>query len=272
MKAEDLKIRCSSLNDIMSGVAKGWTVADSLTCKQKLIFLWREARYKRSPRLKNKWVSHGIENENAALTLYSVVKGVICHKNEERLSNDFITGEVDSYIGKDILNAKRVIDTKASYSLDTFPTAFSKINPDYADQVQGYCWLTGADDAVIASCLANHTQDDIQQQKNKLRYKYNFIDIEPQEYIDECLEIERNCIFDMELFRKVNPYCELYHRLSKEYMGENPIWEFDIPAEERVLEQIVKRDEVRIEQFKTRIIECHEFIKENPTIFLGQND
>jgi hypothetical protein len=86
------------------------------------------------------------------------------------------------------------------------------------------------------------------------------MDIETDAYIEDCMELERNSIFDMELFLKYNPNFDLYTN----------DWTYDIPESERVFEVSVPRDEHTIEAIEARIKECREYIKSNPQYFLGQ--
>ena len=126
----------------------------SETAKTHLIDLFVANEYKRNTDIFNKYVNKGLMVEEDSITLYSMVKKRFFYKNTERLENDFINGEPDLFIGKDINSADAIIDIKSSWDLYTFMRVkYSKvINENYWCQLQGYMWLTGASQFLYLSC------------------------------------------------------------------------------------------------------------------------
>lgn len=247
---DDYKFRCSSLGDIMTGVAKGWNVEKSVTCISKLVEIDRQIRQNRKPNNSNKYVEKGISQEEDAITLYSLFKGKMYRKNTERLTNDFITGEMDFFEGESVSKADVTIDTKCSWDLWTFPHKFSKLSGDYFDQGQGYMDLTGAKKHIVAFCLVNTPANLITDAKKRLAWKMGIIDQETDEYIKECIEIEKNMIFDMATFKQENPFFEFH---IKE-------WNNDMDIKDRVLEFHIERDDKYIQAIHDRVKACREFM------------
>lgn len=251
--ANELLFRASSMGDIMTGVAKGWDIENSLTCKRKLIQMHRELIWKRKSNKSNKYVEKGLAVEEDAITLYCRVKKEMFTKNEIRLNNEYFTGELDLFKGESITKAERTIDIKSSWDWTTFPSICDTIDSDYDYQGQTYMSLSGAGMHTIAYCLVNTPANLILDEKRKLAWKMGIIETESPEYIAACIEIEKNCIVDMELFCKHNPYFEFHCKN----------WEYDIPMSERVYEMDVVRDEKKIEKMINRSIECRKWMNQN---------
>lgn len=253
LNADNLKFRASSMGDIMTGVAKGWGVDQSVTCKRKLVQNYRELKYGRKPKMQNKYTEKGTLAEEDGITLYSRYKKINFTKNSIRLENDFFTGELDIFEGTEITKAKRTHDIKCSWDIWTFPAFFDTTEKDYEYQGDVYMDLSSAESHTVAHCLVNTPAKLILDEKRKLAWKMGIIDEETPEYVSECIEIEKNSIFDMELFAKHNPYFEFH---SKK-------WDYDIPISERVHEITMKRNQDNIISMYQRIKDCREWMNEN---------
>lgn len=251
MEMKDFKFRASSMGDVMTGVAKNWSVDDSLTCKKKLIQMFREKQWKRRNNQSNKYVEKGLEVEESSIDLYCSVKKEFFKKNDIRLTNDYFTGELDLYKGEEITKAIKTIDIKSSWDWTTFPSMANTIVADYKYQGHTYMDLTGALTHSVAYCLVNTPGNLIMDEKRRLAYKMGVLDNESPEYISACVEIEKNSIYDMSLFIKDNP--------GFEFHSEN--WDFDIPKDERVHEVEFNRNEPELYKMKTRVIECRDWMK-----------
>lgn len=248
----DLIFRASSMSDIMTGIAKGWSVDNSLTCKRMLVQIHRERTWKRKSSKGNKYTEKGTQVEPDAITLYSRVKKNVYIKNDERINNLFFTGEPDLFLGKSATDCEIIVDIKSSWSWETFPSMLDTESKDYHQQLQTYMALTGAKIGIVAHCLVNTPADLISDEKRKLAWKLGVIDQETPEYTELCKEIERNAIVDMGLFRKHYPFFEFHSDAEK--------WEHDIPKEERVHEIIIERDDAYIQKMQDRVIECRNWM------------
>lgn len=253
--ANEMLFRASSMGAIMSGCKKGWDVENSLTCKRKLVEMFRQEVWQRRYDKSNKYVKKGIEVENDSITLYCrVKKGEMFKKNTIRLNNEFFTGELDLYRGESITKATRIVDIKSSYDWTTFPSICdTEVDDNYEYQGLVYMDLTGAGLHTVAHCLVNTPAHLITTEKWRKRGEMGIIDTETEEFIEACIEIEKNHIFDMGLFLKEYPYFEFHCK----------DWNYDIPMIERVHELDVVRDDKKIARMKERIDECRIWMNKN---------
>ena len=221
------------------------------TCKK----IFREESWKRKSVIKSKYLEKGIAQEEDAITLLSLVKGKFFKKNDARIENKFITGEPDIYVGESIYKVWDGYDTKCSWSHDTFPFPDDKLDAKYEFQDHGYIALTGAEKWTTAYCLVNATASLVLQEQKGLWYKLGCPDENNSTFIEGCIEIEKNMIYDMPKFQKDNPGFDSY---ALKYIT----WEFDIPKEERVIEFTVERNQKVIDRIYERVKLCREFLNE----------
>jgi hypothetical protein len=223
----------------------------SKTTLDYLHTIHREVKYKLFEEYGNKYIDKGHRMEDDSLTLLSQVKGYVIDKNTVRLKNDFITGEADTKTFS--LQGKHGFDVKTVWDLWTLPFATDKLNPDYYWQNLGYIALNEADSWSTCYCLVNSPADAILSEKNKVYYALGQPDDTNEYYMRKRLEIEKNMIFDMAKFKRDNPNFDL----DFDIVGG---WEFDIPANERVVEFTVERNDADIERLYERIKVCREYL------------
>jgi hypothetical protein len=254
--ANELLFRPSSMSDIMSGVAKKWTVENSLTCKRKLVEMYRSLMWNRRPMKSNKYTEKGTKGEDDSITLYSLVKKQFFKKNDQRLTNAYFTGELDLYQGESIMKAEVVVDIKTSWDWTTFPSLLDTESKDYIYQGHGYMDLTGAKKFIVVHCLINTPAELILDEMKRLQWKMQVLDPDAdEEYIEMCKKIEQTMIVDLELFKKHYPFYEFKNDTSN--------WIWDIPMEERVHEIVIQRDEYLLDQMKARVLECRTWMNNN---------
>lgn len=261
---DNLLFRCSGLGHIMTEPrSKSETL--SASTKTHLIDLAASFIYKRREEVRNKYLAKGNEREEDSTTLLSVVLNKFLLQNSERLSNEYITGEIDIFEGKSIENADEITDTKTSYSLHTFlHSKFDELNKMYYCQGQGYMWLSKAKKCNIAYCLVNGTDKAIMDEKRKLQWQLGVIDpdnTDNEKYINGCKQIEINHIFDINAFNKEYPWFEYHNKVI--INGENASWDFDIPKKDRVHIKSFERDDEFIDKMKQRIIDCRKWLNDN---------
>lgn len=232
MQPNDIKIRCSSIGYIMTDPRTKSEVL-SETCKGHLADIMVRAKYGRQTDIANRYTIKGNLVEEDSITLYSRVTKTFFKKNEEQLSNEFITGTPDIFQGKDIRSADTIIDIKSSWDIFTFfRNHEGKLNASYFWQLQGYMWLTGAKKSKLAYCLVNTPDALIEDEKRRLFYKMNVTTEDNPDFINACAEIERNMIYN------------------------------DIPMNERKIEIEVLRDDSAIERIAARVQACREYMAE----------
>lgn len=218
-----------------------------------------ENYYKRREHVESKYLKKGLGVEEDSITLLSLIDGVFYMKNDLRLTNDWFTGEFDLSDAEDPKEINLITDIKSSYTLHTFLR--SKFEPHidsrYYGQLQIYMDLTGARKAQLAYCLVNSPVETLLDEKKALQWKMGVSDETidyPKEYIRRLLDIEKNHVFDMALFKKRYPGHTTFH---DEFGYE---WDYDIPMEERVHKIPVEYDEEYIKKAKERVEMCREYI------------
>jgi len=178
----------------------------------------------------------GKDVEGDSIMLLSVVENVFYEKNDERVHNDFLSGEPDIFIGDNIMNASKITDIKSCYD---YPSFLKKINCDlengWKQQVQGYMDITGATEGEIAHCLVNMTLISREDLRKKIFFKMNVATEDNPEFKAKWEIIERSMIFDDIPMHKrvfkipVEPFTEIerqqvYDRVK---VCREWLWKFD---------------------------------------------
>lgn len=261
---KDKPLTANMLDELKTLIQKRDNPDLSVTCKKRLVKIYAKAFHDREEDITSKYLEKGIEVEQDSLTTYSRVKKKFFKKNETNLTNKFVSGTPDFFDGPtdDIMDAEEIIDIKSSWSLITFLNAKmdKKVNQDY--EWQGHTYLGLALKAKrfrLAYVLSNSPAKNILDEKRKLQFMLGVIDpdVDP-EYIRLCQKIERNHIFDMELFKKHNPGFDFHNDLSE--------WKWDIPFADRVHEIVIERKPESIAKMYEKIPVCRKWIKDNLVI------
>lgn len=242
----NIKIRCSSLGSLMTE-PQSKTDKDagnlSKTAQKHLIDVYIAEKYGRIRDIQTKQIAKGIEAEQASIELLSLYLKKPFNKNEERISNEYVSGLPDLYNGNDIKNTDLIIDIKSSYDLWTFMANVpDKLDSIYYWQLMGYMWLTGATNSYVAYCLVNTPDNIIQKEKYWMLQKMNVVSEESPEFIRESAKIEFNMTFD------------------------------DISIAERVLLFPVKRNEDDIFRIQNKVEKAREFLIELENTHLNFNN
>lgn len=253
----NILFHASSIGKLMSK-PKDKTETIAATTKTHLLEVYAREKYGRVKEIKSKFLDKGNICEEDSITLLSRVSKKVYFKNDSRLINDFITGEPDLSDTSEILNCNEILDTKSSFDIHTFLSAkHSKIDPDYYWQGMSYLWLTGADLFTLCYCLVNSPVQTIMDEKRSLLYKYpDDGSISYQEkHIERCKMVERNHIYDLQLFIKQNPNFDFDMNINE--------WNGDIPMNERVHKITVSRNDKDIELIKLKVIDCRTWMNTN---------
>jgi hypothetical protein len=239
MKWNDIHIRASSVGYLMT---EPQSKADkeagllSKTAQKHLLDVYIAEKYGRKKDMQTKQMKKGIEVEQDSIDLLSMYLKMPFSKNEQRFTNDYITGFPD------IIDNDRIIDIKSSYDLWTFIGNIpDKLDSLYHWQMQSYMWLTGAKSAVIAYCLVNTPESIIEQEKYYMLKKMDVATEENPEYVKEAMKIEFNMSFD------------------------------DISIDERVLMFNVSRNEDDILRIQQKVEKAREFLRELEETHLNFN-
>jgi hypothetical protein len=239
MKWDETHIRASSVGDLMT---EPQSKADkeagllSKTAQKHLLDIYIAEKYGRKKDIQTRQMKKGIEVEQDSIDLLSMYLKMPFSKNDQRFTNDYITGFPD------IIDNDRIIDIKSSYDLWTFIGNIpDKLDSLYYWQMQSYMWLTGTKNAIIAYCLVNTPQSIIEQEKYFMLKKMDVATEENPEYIKEAMKIEFNMSFD------------------------------DIAIEERVLMFNVGRNEDDILRIQQKVERAREFLRELEETHLNFN-
>jgi len=225
----------------------------SSTCMNALVNIYRGLAYNRAKEIKSKHTKKGTWQEEDALTLLSVHDSTPYFKNEENFSDELFTGTPDIIYVDGI---KKTIDTKCSWTMDSFPHALSTVEKAYIYQGHIYMRLTGSQQHTIAYCLVNTPPELITDEIRRLQFKMGVIDPETDEtFIEEAKKIEIAHIFDMKEFMERHPYHQLYHKPEE--------WEYDVPLSDRVIKFVLERDDSAIEEVAAKVPVWRQWIIEN---------
>ena len=143
-------------------------------------------------------LNKGKMQEKDGITLLSIVDGVMYEKYEgERISNDYLSGLPDIYLGEEVMKATKITDLKNSWD---YPGFLKKINtpvdPANRVQIQGYMDITGAPDGEVADVLTNMPETIINDYSRKLFYKMGVVTDEDPNYKAALAEMLKSMIFD----------------------------------------------------------------------------
>jgi len=215
-----MKIRSSAIGKIMTNPkTKGETL--SQTTKTYLQELAVQEIYGIRKEFSSRYTDKGNEVEDLSIALCNDVLDLgFIYKNEEHFSNDWITGTPD-------VNTNEILlDVKSSWDATTFPFFDTELkNKEYFYQLQGYMWLTGKQESLLCYCLIDTPLQIVEDEIRREHWKASLI--------EESLDLRA--------------FVQAKHTFGH------------IPKEKRVKTFKIAKDDVIIENIKTRIEECREY-------------
>ena len=236
IKWHEIRFRASSWGNLMT---EPQSKADkeagklSVTCIKELIKIYNQEVFGRKKDITTKQMDKGKIAELDSIALFSVVSGKIYFKNEEKLENEWFTGHVDIYVGDNIYNAQEVWDIKTRWELDSFmPKLIEDVDKSEELQLQVYFDLTGSQYGGIANTLVDCPPEILMEEKRRLLYSMNVISEDSPEYKKAAEELEKLLTFP------------------------------DIPHEQRVIRQLVYRDDEKIEKMKQKVPVMREWLQQ----------
>lgn len=135
--------------------------------------------------------------EGASGMLLSMVDGEIYKQHKDRIYNEYLSGEIDWYLGDSVYTATRIADTKNAMD---YPTFLKKVNQGVIngqkEQVQGYCDITGAREGLIVNALVSNPKEIIDEFKFKIMKKLNVATEYSPDFVCEWEKWERSMNFD----------------------------------------------------------------------------
>ena len=199
----------------------------SATAKTHLKQVYIQAKYGRSKDIQTRAMTKGLECEDDSILMLSKYHGELYQKNEERFSNDYITGLPD------IITTDTIIDVKTCQDIWTFHDKVGESIPDlYYAQIQAYLWLTGRTRGQIAYCLADATPQMVMDEQLYAFKKGQYVTELSPEYLEKCDQIEKAMIYQ------------------------------DIPLSEKIWVVNVELDQEFIEKIPQKVQKAREFLEE----------
>lgn len=161
-------IRCSSLSALFTEPKSAEDKKNgelSETAKGHLIEVYASEFWGVETEITATAVRKGLLCEDEAITTLSRLDKRLYVKNEERKSNEWITGECDIDNEPD----DEIVDTKVSLSATSFLSNLTKKpEKDHIIQLNGYMWLWGRNRARIAHVLCDMPESLIEGEKYQL--------------------------------------------------------------------------------------------------------
>lgn len=271
MSADEILFRCHALKDLDTpGKKKGQEFG--ATAMKTMRKTWLMHEYGRFKEIDNKYTSKGKKNEEDGITLLARVRVYPFRKNTIRLSNDFITGEIDTFIGESVDKAEHTFDIKISWDAETFYAAVdAELNPEYEYQGHGYMDLSGAKKHTVAYCLINTNIDDVRHELYKENFKWE--DNNAPAWVR--LQLLTNMVYDKKTFDKYINDLDIFIDQDDEKALAIYNGFIEIPMIERLHEKTFDRDEVRINAIHNRVVACRKKMNElfySPSIMLAEHD
>jgi hypothetical protein len=128
--------------------------------------------------------------------MLSIVDGVIYKQHKERISNDYLTGEIDFYTGESVYKADVIVDTKNAFDYPIFlRKVHSGLENGQKQQVQGYCDISNSPVGYIANTLLDNPYEIIEEMKWKVAKRFNAVTTESPDFLEEWAKWERSMIF-----------------------------------------------------------------------------
>lgn len=147
-------------------------------------------------------ISKGKKQEAQAGALLGFVDDVEYKVHKDRIKNEFLSGEIDLYAGDSVYKANRLPDIKNSWDYTVFLKKIrGGLESGQREQLQGYGDITGATDLLIANCLVDCTDENIEEVKWRVAKKFGAVSIESPEFLKEWGKWERSMKFE-----HIDPY------------------------------------------------------------------
>lgn len=235
------RLRCHYLGDICQSEGKDGGL--SAVAKKRLVEVYWEEKYSKRKLITSKYLSKGRRSEDKAIELIGFTLNLHFQKNIERITNDYLTGEPDIFLGDDIKTASKVWDAKCSFEPSSFgeKVLSDQLDTDYQWQGQAYMALTGAKEFATAYCLVTDEISIIDTQKRTFYSEANWATEESPEWKEEAAKIEFAMTYE------------------------------DVPASDRILIFPVQRDESKIIRIYSKVVESRDFLSWYQDRHLGFN-
>lgn len=234
----ELIFRCHSLGELMGARGLG------VTGQKRAIKTYIENTDNRYKEVKSKYLEKGVLNETNAIELVNEVLKTNFSKNDQRLTNEYLTGECD------VLEPNEIADVKCSWDRFTFEE--SRLAESYEWQLRGYMELYDKPKSRVIYCLTDAPDHMILKELERASYNYNN---DLPDFIG--IRIIINMIFDQDNF---NRFLEMAP-IDRDAVQKQINSFVHIPKEKRIHQVEFTRDPIKTKLLYSRIDEARQFIK-----------
>ena len=204
-----MKWRASQIGKLMT-TSRSKTDVLSQTAKSYIEQLAKEDFFGYTSPLVNRYLDKGINQELESINLLNSVRFENYEKNDQRIENEFLTGECD------IITNDSIIDIKTSWSLDTFPELPEDIDSnskDYEWQGRAYMMLFNRFEFELVFCMVSTWDEFLTQYDDKALHKVDHID--PRKRITS-ITFERDPELENQMIERCQLATEYYvERINK---------------------------------------------------------
>jgi len=224
------------------------------TAKSYVLEWDRGKKWNREAQIGGKYIEKGNACEEDGFDLVSQIKGMMVYKNPLKLENTWATGTPDPY--NKATGTLLPFDIKSSWDWTTFPYPQDSLDKNYVWQNTVYAWLAGFPNWTTIYCLVNTPGRLLRQAKESKWYALGCPDRTSDAYIEACIDVEKNGIYDMELFlKRCSDDGEPFELHCKD-------WSFDVPAKERIIEFTTPLISEQTEALIERVKQVRRFLKQ----------
>ena len=202
-----MKWRASQIGKLMT-TSRSKTDVLSQTAKSYIEQLAKEDFFGYTSPLVNRYLDKGINQELESINLLNSVRFENYEKNDQRIENEFLTGECD------IITTESIIDIKTSWSLDTFPELPEDIDSNqYEWQGRAYMMLFNRFEFELVFCMVSTWDEFLTQYDDKALHKVDHID--PRKRITS-ITFERDPELENQMIERCQLATEYYvERINK---------------------------------------------------------
>lgn len=193
--------RASSLGKLMT-TSRSKTDVLSVTAKSYIKQVAKQNYFGYQNQISSRYIDKGQQQEQDSIDLINTVRMESYTKHIGRVNKDYLSGECD------ILTADTIIDTKTSWSLDTWPELPEEgINSDYEWQMRAYMMLYDKPQAEVIYCLVTTDPDLLSSFDDRELHQVDHI---PADKRITVLKYDRDILIEAEIMERLQLCSEYY--------------------------------------------------------------
>ena len=196
-----MKWRPSQLGKLMTN-PRSKSEMLSETAKSEIRRIAKQDFYGFNTELRTKPMIKGTEWEQEGIDLLNTVRFTNYTKNEERVTNEYMSGCCD------IITDDLIIDIKSSWSLETFPATPSEAeSSDYEWQGRAYMWLYDRPSFELIYTMYTTPNELLTEWDNMSIHRVDHI---PSHHRITVVRYEREALYEEQIMERLR-YCSEYY-------------------------------------------------------------